>query len=263
MRPSVDPKPALRDSPARAPLVAAHRGASGERPENTLAAFARAVEVGADFIELDVHLSNDGVPVVIHDHELDRTTDGIGPVWTKTLAELRELDAGAWSVPPWPDLRVPTLKEVLASFGRRARFLIEMKPGPYDCAEIVDKVEREISDAGLVDSVVVISFDHWLLRRLSRANPRLATGALYDCRPVDPVGLARAAGADLLMPHWAFVTRDDVEASRDAGLSVFTWTVDEPDAIRALIKIGVDGIVSNWPDRVINLRQSAGNRDLS
>lgn len=261
MTPSFESKPALRNSPARAPLVAAHRGASGERPENTLAAFERAVELGADFIELDIQLSRDGVPVVIHDYELDRTTDGRGPVQAASLAELKNLDAGSWSDPTWPAQRIPTLNEILSSFAGKTRFLIEIKTGPFDFAGIEDKVEQEISEAGLADSVVVISFDHDLLRRLRRANPALATGALYGCRPADPVGLARAAGADLLMPHWAFVNGDDLQASRDAGLSVFTWTVDEPDVIRGLIGIGVDGIVSNWPDRVMELRDSAGCLD--
>jgi glycerophosphoryl diester phosphodiesterase len=258
MSPSVEPKPALSESSGCAPFAAAHRGASGERPENTLAAFERALELRVDFIELDVHLSSDGVPVVIHDDDLQRTTNGSGSVRSKTLAELKALDAGTWSESPWPDQRIPTLSEVFASFGGQTRFLIEIKTGPFDFAGIEDKVEHEIRQVGLVDSVVVISFDHWVLRRLRNANPSLATGALYACRPADPVGLARAAGADLLMPHWAFVNGEDVRVSHDAGLSVFPWTVDEPDAIRALVRLGVDGIVSNWPDRVMELRKSAG-----
>ncbi len=258
MSPPVQPKPALRPLPARAPLVAAHRGASGERPENTLAAFERALELNADFIELDVHLSSDGVPVVIHDHDLETTTNGSGPVRARTMAELKLLDAGSWSDPPWPGQRIPTLAEVLSSFGGQTRFLIEIKAGPFDCAGIEARVEREISKADLVDSAVIISFDHWVLHRLRIRNPSIATGALYGCRPADPVGLARAAGADLLMPHWTFLNGEDVRMAHDAGLSIFPWTVDEPNRIRELVGLGVDGIVSNWPDRVIELRESAG-----
>ena len=247
--------------PSRAPLAAAHRGASGERPENTLAAFERAVELKADFIELDVQLSSDGIPVVIHDHELGRTTNGSGPVRARTVSELQKLDAGSWSNPPWADQRVPTLREVFESFGGQTRYLIEIKTGPFESGGIENKVGENIIRAGLVESVVVISFDHLLLRRLSRTHPSLATGALYGCRPADPVGLARAAGADLLMPHWSFVTGEDVGLCHEAGLSVFPWTVDEPELIRSLAQAEVDGIVSNWPDRVMKFRESAGYRD--
>ena len=258
MNQSIESTPALRVPSGHAPLAVAHKGASGERPENTLAAFERAVELKVDFIELDVHLSSEGVPVVIHDHDLDRTTNGIGPVRAATLADLKKLDAGSWASPPWPDQRVPTLNQVLESIGDKARFLIEIKTGPFDYTGIEDKVAELIRQAGLIDSVVVISFDHWVLHRLRRTNPSLATGAVYGCRPADPVSMARAAGADLLMPHWSFVTREDVGLCHAAGLSVFPWTVDEPELIRNVAQAGVDGIVSNWPDRVMELRESAG-----
>lgn len=237
--------------PRLRPLVVGHRGASAYAPENTLASFELALEQGADLVELDVHLSKDGQVVVIHDERLERTTDGHGLVGEHTLAELERLDAGRWFDPRFAGQRLPALDEVLAWAAGRTRLAIEIKNAPIFYAGIEEKIVRLLEQHGMREHALVISFDHHALRRVRDLDPDLITGAIYACRPAEPLQLASAAGAQVLEPHWAFVTPEDVAAAHAAGLWVSTWTVDEPDAFRRLIAWGVDGIATNHPDRLV------------
>jgi glycerophosphoryl diester phosphodiesterase len=215
----------------------------GHCPENTLISFERALELGADWIELDVHLSRDGALIVIHDETLDRTTNGHGLVRDHSLAELRTLDAGGWQ-------RILTLDEVLAWARERETIVdIEIKNAPVYYAGIEDKVVSAVSAADMTDDVIVISFDHSAVKRVHELEPRITTGVLYACRPIDAgVGLARAALADAVLPHWAYVTREDVATAHAAGLSVAPWATSDPQVMRSLIACGVDSIGTNHPD---------------
>ena len=223
--------------------VVGHRGAMGYCPENTLASFERGLELGADWIELDVHLSADGALIVIHDETLERTTNGHGLVREHTLAELRQLDAGDGQ-------RLMTLDEVLEWAAERNTVVdIEIKNAPVYYDGIEDAVVLAVTGARMVDQVIVISFDHAAVKRVKTLEPRVATGALYLCRPTDGgIGLARAAGADALLPHWAYVTCEDVTAAHAAGLSVAPWASSDPTVLRRLIACGVDAIGTNHPD---------------
>jgi glycerophosphoryl diester phosphodiesterase len=223
--------------------IVGHRGAMGHSPENTLASFERGLELGADWIELDVHLSRDGALVVIHDETLDRTTTGHGLVRDHTLAELRALDAG--------DGRgLMTLPEVLEwARERRTVVDIEIKNAPIYYEGISESVVRAVRDAKMVDQVIVISFDHVAVKEVKRIEPAIATGVLYACRPTDAgVALARAADADALLPHWAYVTSEDVAAAHRAGLVVAPWASSDPEVLRHLVTCGVDAIGTNHPD---------------
>lgn len=205
--------------------------------------FERGLELGADWIELDVHLSRDEALIVIHDETLDRTTSGHGLVREHTLAELRALDAGAGQ-------RIPTLDEVLAWAHERETIVdIEIKNAPLYYPGIERKVVAAVTSAGMLEDVIVISFDHAAVRRVRELEPRIATGVLYGCRPTDAgIGLARAASADAVLPHWAYVTREDVAAAHAAGLSVAPWATSDPIILRQLIACGVDSIGTNHPD---------------
>ena len=244
-------------SPGRA-RVFGHRGAMGYAPENTFASFALAVEQGADAIELDVHLTADDQVVVIHDHRLERTTTGRGLVREHTLAQIRALDAGAHFDAHFAGERVPTLAEVLDWARDRCALDVEIKGGPAPYPGIEARVVDLIRRHGMTDRVLVISFDHPTVRRVKTLAPELATGVLYSGRPIDPVGLARAAGADALMPYWANLVAEDVERAHAAGLSVHPWATSEPDEIRALLGMGVDSVCSNHPDRVVAARAELG-----
>jgi glycerophosphoryl diester phosphodiesterase len=228
--------------------VVAHRGASGYAPENTFASFKLGLEQGADLLELDVHLSRDGEPVVIHDEALDRTTDGRGLVVEHTLAELRQLDAGAWFGPQFAGQRIPTLDEVLAWARERTCLAIEIKNAPSFCPGIEAKIVALLDRHDMRRRALVISFDHQALRCLGELAPGLLTGAIYACRPVDQVALARAAGARVLEPQWSFVTPEDVAAAHAAGLRVNTWSTSNAAVLRHLVDAGVDAITTNHPD---------------
>jgi glycerophosphoryl diester phosphodiesterase len=223
--------------------VVGHRGAMGHCPENTLASFERALDLGADWIELDVHLSRDGELIVIHDETLERTTNGHGLVREHTLSELRALDAGDGQC-------IPTLPEVLSfARGRGTVVDIEIKNAPIFYQGIEEAVVQAVRDARMVDDVIVISFDHAAVKRVKELEPRLATGVLYACRPTDGgIGLARAARADALLPHWAYVTHDDVARAHAEDLSVAPWASSDPKVLRHLVDCGVDAIGTNHPD---------------
>jgi glycerophosphoryl diester phosphodiesterase len=245
-----DPTPAARlRAPDGQPSIVGHRGAMGYCPENTLASFERAAALGATWVELDVHLSQDGSLVVIHDERLERTTSGHGLVRDHDLESLQRLDAGAWFGPDFGGLRIPTLDEVLDWARRRDVGVdVEIKNAPlfYDGIEaaVLATVERH----AMRERVLISSFDHPAVQRLKALEPRLLTGVLYSCRPADPLALARQAGADVLLPHWTFVTPDDVAAAHAAGLAVATWTTSDPSVLRSLIAAGVDAIATNHPD---------------
>ena len=234
--------------------VFGHRGAMGYAPENTFASFALAAEQGVDAIELDVHLTADDEVVVIHDHHLERTTNGRGLVREHTLAEIRALDAGGRFDARFAGEPVPTLDEVLAWARDRCVLDVEIKGGPAPYPGIEARVVDLIRRHEMVDRVLVISFDHPTVKRVKELAPELATGVLYSGRPIHPVSLARAAGADALMPYWANLAAEDVERAHAAGLSVHPWATSEPDDIRSLLAMGVDSVCSNHPDRVIAAR---------
>lgn len=208
-----------------------------------MASFERALELGADWIELDVHLSRDEALIVIHDETLDRTTNGHGLVREHTLAELRMLDAGGGQC-------IPTLDEVLAWARERGTIVdIEIKNAPIYYEGIEQRVVSTLDRLAMTEQVIVISFDHAAVKRVKELEARIATGVLYACRPTDAgVGLARAAGADAVLPHWAYVTPADVTTAHAAGLSVAPWATSDPEILRELIACGVDAIGTNHPD---------------
>lgn len=221
----------------------------GHFPENTMLSFRKAVEMGADWIELDVHLSSDGKLVVIHDELLDRTTNGRGPVGARTFAELRKLDAGAWHGPEYTGERIPSLEEVLAWAHDAGTFVdIEIKSGPIVYPGIEAAVVKALADAGMTQRSIVISFDHHAVRRVKEADGNVATGVLYAGRPVDAVAMARAARADALLPHWAYVREEDVRSAHEAELVVAPWVTSDPAIARNLFRMGIDGIGTNHPD---------------
>jgi glycerophosphoryl diester phosphodiesterase len=223
--------------------VVGHRGAMGYCPENTMASFQRALELGADWIELDVHLSRDGHLIVIHDEALDRTTDGHGLVRDHTLAELKQLDAGSGE-------RIPTLEEVLVWARERNTVVdIEIKNAPIYYKGIEEAVVSALHRQEMFEQVIVISFDHSAVARVKSLDARVATGVLYACRPTDGgVALARAAQADAVLPHWSYVTAEDVAQAHSADLSVAPWATSDPNVLRELVQKGVDAIGTNHPD---------------
>ena len=235
----------------------AHRGASHNAPQNTLAAFRLAVEMGADGVELDVQVSKDGEAVVIHNFTVDATTDGQGAVKDKTLAELKELDAGSWFDVRFAGQRIPTLQEVIVEVGHQLLLNIELKARVFGSADLVAEVVRLIEDHNLVHRAIVSSFNPCALRRVKRLNHRISTGLIYHFDL--PAHLVRAlfmflADPDALHPEKRLVTREYIDWAKERGYRVNAWTVDEPAEMKRLISLGVDGIITNRPDVLREIR---------
>jgi glycerophosphoryl diester phosphodiesterase len=231
-------------------LNIAHRGASAAAPPNTLAAFHRAIELGADGVEFDVHLSADGVPVVIHDFTVDATTDGSGRVIDLTLAQLKQLDAGATFDPSFAGERIPTLEEVLEALGSRLLLNIELKTTNLHDNGLEQAVIAQVERLALDDSVLLSSFQPLSLRRAKQIAPHIPVGLLYgpDLPLLRHAWLAFLPRHEARHPKHTMVDASYMAWARRRGYRVNTWTVDDPDEMRRLIDLGVDGIVTNVPD---------------
>ena len=233
----------------RAPWVIAHRGASGHAPENTFAAFQRAVELGAAFIETDLHVTRDGRFVALHDDTVERTTNGSGNVHDFTLDELREVDAGLWFDRDFMGQRVPTLEEIL-EFSRKhdVVFYLELK---YPAVWGMDHaLVAALQKAQSAPRTIVISFDPSTLTPLRRLDPSIMTGLLVEGAKEDSIEVAIELGARQLCPKASSVTPQLVDKAHRADLQVVTWTVNDPPSMRAMISAGVDGIMTDFPDRL-------------
>ena len=233
------------------PLNFAHRGASHEAPDNTLPAFLLAAELGADGIELDVQLTSDGELVVIHDFVLENTTDGQGPVRDKTLAELKELDAGGWFDPVFSGERIPTLQEVIEAAGHRLLLNIELKTTSLQDDGLAAAVVRVIEDNHLLDQTIVSSFNPLAVWRVKVKNPWILTGLLYA--PHMPLiarrpWLRHLVHPDALHPHYSLADDQHVHWANTRGYRVHTWTADEPGDMWQLKQRGVDLIITSRPD---------------
>lgn len=236
-------------------LRIAHRGAAGTRPELTRPAFERALELGVDMIELDVQLTRDGELVVLHDRQLGRTLAGSGPVRAHTLAELQALDAGVWFAPTWAGARVPSLDEVLALTAGRAELNVEIKSPPEDWAATAEALLDLLARHDRLGGTIISSFDRGALDAVRARSSAARLGVLWHNADLDPMwGAAAALDAAAVHPLWSLVDGELVATARAAGRQVIVWTVNDPEAIAALAALPVDGIISDFPERLAALR---------
>lgn len=242
---------------AKDPVVVAHRGASAYAPENTLAAYRAALERGADVAECDVFMSRDGEVVVMHDETLERTTNGSGRIDAQDWAALRSLDAGSWFSPEFAGEPIPRLPELLDLIGGKMLLLIEIKQGEG----IVDAIAAELSERPRRQSrrVAIISFDPEMIAEAERKLPKVPQMLLVwtdrgqAVAAQEAVAQALEIDAEALgVPYWG-ATRALVEASVEAGLELFVYTVNEPGDVQRVLSLGVDGIISDYPDRTAEL----------
>jgi len=246
------------------PLNIAHRGASGEAPENTLAAFNLALRQGASGIEFDVHLSSDGIPMVIHDPRLNRTTSGGGWVGEHRANVLRKLDAGSWFNRRFPEkarqvyvgARIPLLSEVLAWVrARKALAFIEIKRGKRAYPGIEAKVMDEIEQQRVGRLVTIVSFDFASLLRVQQLNRPIFLG-LDVSRSLLAIRRVRSLAGNAVLPHWAIASRGFIRRAHKHSIPVFPWTVDQPARMERKITEGVDGIITNYPARLAEVLRS-------
>jgi glycerophosphoryl diester phosphodiesterase len=232
----------------------AHRGASSECPENTVAAFRRAMELGATMIECDLQLTADGHVVVFHDWTMERTTSGAGSLCELTLSAVRELDAGSWRDACFAGERVPTLQELLELTDGRAHLNLELK-SERDDARLVLGALAESTRQRALDRVLFSSFNMALLERVREASPHAQIGVLWTGPPFEPAfGYARELGAVALHPRDSAVTQDLVAEADARGLATNVWTVNSVDRMLELVAMGVDGIISDYPGRLLEAR---------
>ncbi len=231
-------------------LLIGHRGAMSLAPENTMVSFARAYELGCDLIETDIHLSRDGVLVLMHDADVARTTGGAGCIEEMSLQEIRRLDAGGWYGEAFRGERVPLLSELLDWARTRIPLIIEIKGNSLPAVGIEAALLAQLREKRLVGDVMVTSFDHHCLRRLKDLEPSVLTGMNYNGRLFDTAGAARATGAGCVSPNWRFWDRGLVDAVHAAGLAAATFVPDDDKCVAAVVDMGMDALGVDCPDRV-------------
>jgi len=241
------------------PLIFAHRGACKVAPENTLPAFEAAIRLGADGVELDVQYSSDGGLVIFHNPTLDKTSNGAGRVTAHTLAELQSLDAGSWFAPEFAGTRIPTLGEVLDLLKGKLLINIELKALDVSSNSLGPDVVRAVRDHDMVDQVVLSSFNPFALRAAKRAGPEIEAALLLapDLPRWTHWGLTRKySRAQGLHPELAMVDETYMAQARKWAMPVRVWTVNEESDMRRMIALGVDAIISDYPDRLAALQRS-------
>ncbi|MFB7798299.1 glycerophosphodiester phosphodiesterase [Isoptericola sp. NPDC056134] len=233
----------------QAPAVVAHRGASADAPQNTLAAIDLAGEVGAAMVEIDVHLSADGVPVVIHDGTVDATTDGTGEVRSRTRDELQGLDAGSWFGPEFAGQRIPTLAEVLDVVARHPGLGVLCEYKGRWSADDVAVTMRVLDDPGMDGRLIVQGFDPETVAALRDVAPQVPRSLLVEHPREGLPALLAALHAAAVSPGVALIADDPdlVPTAHAAGLRVFGWTANDEPAWRTLVDAGVDGIITDRP----------------
>ena len=239
------------------PTVMAHRGLSADAPENTLYAFSDAILVGADFIELDVQQTRDGVLVVMHDSNLKRTTGVNKDIWDVDYADIQNLDAGSWFDPAYANARIPTLEETLQFVDKRAKLNIEIKPTKHGSDTLEQDVAELITRYQYTDACYVTSFSYGSLKKVKEANPEIRTGYLMSVAYGQFYSLKYA---DAFSLNKVFVTSQVVNAAHQQGKQIFAWTVNGMSEVRSLCNLHVDSIITDDPVMVQNVisRDSTG-----
>jgi glycerophosphoryl diester phosphodiesterase len=216
-------------------LKVGHRGARAYEPENTLRSFKKALELGVNAVELDVRLTKDGEIVVIHDPDVDRTTNGKGLVNQLTRKEIKQLKTEK-------DQQIPTLEEALDFLDKKVKVLIELKETGFEA-----KVLKTVQKKELEDNVVIVSFLEDALRKVRELNEKVETGLIYT-KHKNPVKAAVDLKASYLLTLYRFTHTADVQKAHQNGLKVIVWTINKPEEVAEYVKKDVDGITSDRPD---------------
>ncbi|WP_018130285.1 glycerophosphodiester phosphodiesterase [Effusibacillus pohliae] len=234
----------------------AHRGWSGKAPENTFSAIRKAIEhPDIDMIELDVQMSRDGIPVLMHDYTLERTTNGSGPVGAYTLQELKKLDAGAWFGEEFAGETIPALEEVLQMVKGKKKLNIEIKRAGGIYHGIEERVVALVHKYEMQSSVIITSFNHETIRELSRLAPDLKRGLIIYGLPVLVNEQLEATGATILSMCYPYLTKEFVYPLLDRGIECIAWTIDNPEHMQQVAMIDDRiAICTNNPDRWFNLQ---------
>lgn len=220
-----------------------HRGAMGHAPENTLTSFEKAIQLGVDMIELDVRLSKDLQVVVFHDDKLKRLTNSKGYVYKKTIEELKSLSLCGGE-------KITTLKEALNFINRRAKVNIEIK-GKNSAGNVSQIIEEFVSEKGWnYDDFIVSSFRLSELKKIKKLNENIRLGVLKDIFPLRPVLFAKKLGAYSIHFSYRFANKRKLKRAKREGFKVYVWTINDEKVIKKMKDLGVDGIFSDYPERL-------------
>ena len=239
------------------PIVWGHRGASGYLPENTIPAFEKAIELGADGIELDIHKTKDGQLVVIHDEKIDRTSNGKGMVKEFTLEELRKYNYNA-THPECEHADIPTMREVFELIKPTDLMInIELKTGIVFYEGIEADILAMTKEFGMEDRVIYSSFNHYSIMKIKELDPGAHTGFLYMDGTLDMPEYGKSHGVDALHPALYNVQYPNfVEKTHELGLKINTWTVNSKQYMQMACEMGLDGIITNYPDKALEIVNS-------
>jgi len=234
----------------------AHRGFSGAYPENTMLAFEKAIEIGAEGIEFDVHLTSDGVPVIMHDENTVRTTGRDALIKDMTLDEFRSLDAAHSRPGEWGALSPSTLREYFEmTDGKEIETNIELKTGVFEYPNIERKVLALMDEFGRRESVIISSFNHYSVMRFKELAPDVRVGFLEESWLIKPGAYTRARGAEYFHPFFNLLNHESLTDLRENGIGINAWTINEEDDMRKAIAMQLNSAIGNWPDRFAAVRR--------
>lgn len=232
-------------------LIVGHRGAMGYAPENTLESFKLAHEMGVDFLEFDVQMTKDGVLVALHDTDVSRTTNGTGQIKDLTLEELKQLDAGSKFNKKHAGARIPTVREIFEEFGDETKYYIETK-SPQSYPGIEEKLIALINEFNLLDKVILHSANIESLSKLHKLAPDAELGLLLWYTETAYISDEEIDNIPeyikYIIPNHEYLTKEYIEKVKKAGFLIHTYTVNEKEDFRRLVEIGVEGVITNYPD---------------
>ncbi|MBA9073717.1 glycerophosphoryl diester phosphodiesterase [Flavobacterium gossypii] len=220
-----------------------HRGAKGHEPENTLPSFQKALDLNVDGIELDVHVCKTGELIVIHDFTVDRTTNGSGTVSELTLSEIKALRING-------HIEVPTLEEVLELVGKKCLINIELK-GRHTAKPVSHLIEKYILEKEYkYEDFIVSSFQREELEMMYLINPKVHLGVLSQASVTQALEWATAFSAKAIHPHFSLLTEENVQKTQEQGFKIYTWTINETEDIERIKTYNIDGIITDFPERI-------------
>jgi len=240
------------------PYVLAHRGASILAPENTAASFQLAIDKGVDGVEFDVQMTKDDQLVIIHDEKVDRTTNAKGYVKDFTLKEIKTLDARVPFFEKYKGEKILTLEETLEIVKDCDMINVELKNGLIKYPKLEEKVISTIRLYHLEEKVILSSFNHYSIHKISKMAPDISTGILYSEILYNPWDYAKYVGANAINPHYLCVSRNIIKQSQENGIKVNVYTVNNEKDITKMIEEGVNIIITDYPERAISLVKKYG-----
>ena len=237
--------------------IIAHRGYSEKYPENTMLAFQKAVEAGSDGIELDVQLSADGQPVILHDENLKRTANRPGLVKDFTLRELQSFDAGNGFPASFGVQPIPSLREYFSFIRQKNVFTnIELKTGVIRYEGIEEKVISLIREFGLTEKVLFSSFNHFSMLQCKQLAPEIRCALLTASWQVGAGAYARSLGVEFVNPFYSFLTEENIRELREHGIGAQAWTVNDEPVMEYLVRRDIFAVITNRPETLYRVRQN-------